>query len=112
MIDLEGIEKVILYPGVTDMRWGIPGLIAIVGSPLPNTLYVFCGSHMKMLKILLVESDSYSLYARKLKAHKYLYPALGKPYETDPRNLEAIIRCASLVITCESNHNLTSRIEY
>jgi hypothetical protein len=41
MIDLEGIEKVILYPGVTDMRWGEPKLIAIVGNPLPNTLFVF-----------------------------------------------------------------------
>lgn len=112
MIDLEGIKKVILYFRVTDMRWGEPKLIAIVGNPSPNTLYAFCGSRMKMLKILLVENDSYSLYVRKLKAHKYLYPALGKSYETDPKNLEAIIRCASLVITCESNHNITSRIEY
>jgi len=102
MIDMSGVSRVMLYPGVTDMRWGMPGLIAIVGNPEPGTLYVFCGSGGRMLKMLLVEGDAISLCCRKLRKRRYLYPASGEPYATDPENLVAMVRCAALAVLCES----------
>jgi len=52
--------------------------------------------------MLLVEDDSISLYCRKLRARKYMFPASGAPYATDPENLRAIVRCAALAVMCES----------
>ena len=57
---------------------------------------------MSMLRMLLVEGDSYSLYSRKLKRRKYLFPASGRPMETDEENIEAIIACAALAIRAEA----------
>jgi hypothetical protein len=102
MIRLNDVDKVILYPGVTDMRLGIWGLMRIVGNPEPGCLYVFCGSGMSMLRMLLVEGDSYSLYSRKLKRRKYLFPASGGPMETGVESVEAVMRCAALAIRAEA----------
>ena len=102
MIRLNDVSKAILYPGTTDMRLGIWGLMRLVGDPEPGCLYVFCGSGMSMLRMLLVEGDSYTLYSRKLKRRKYLFPASGRPMETDEENIEAIIACAALAIRAEA----------
>src|SRR5574344_1018596 len=102
MIRLNDVSKAILYPGTTDMRLGIWGLMRIVGDPEPGCLYVFCGSGMSMLRMLLVEGDSYSLYSRKLKRRKYLFPASGGPMETGVESVEAVMRCAALAIRAEA----------
>jgi hypothetical protein len=102
MIRLNDVDKVILYPGVTDMRLGIWGLMRLVGDPEPGCLYVFCGSGMSMLRMLLVEDDSYTLYSRKLKRRKYLFPASGARMETGAESIEAIIACAALAIRAEA----------
>ncbi len=43
MIDFRSAKAIYLYPGDTDMRLGIFGLIRKIKDPVRDSAYVFCG---------------------------------------------------------------------
>ena len=69
MIDLERIEGIYLYQGITDMRRGIDSLAALASTVMEkkdmlHRLFVFCGRDRRTLKILEMDIDGYWLYQK------------------------------------------------
>ena len=57
MIDLRSAKAIYLYPGDTDMRLGIFGLIRKIKNPVRDSAYVFCGKKRMTLKILFYQGS-------------------------------------------------------
>ena len=54
MVDLSKINKVFLFPGITDMRLGINGLRNNIPDIENDCLYVFCNRTKTSIKIIEV----------------------------------------------------------
>ncbi len=79
MIDLTKIEAIYLYPGTTDMRKGINGLLGLASSfidknNMGNKLFIFCGKDKRNLKILEMDYDGFWLYQKRLVTGKFKWP--------------------------------------
>lgn len=79
MIDLNNINKIFIYPGVTDLRMGIDGYAQLVEttfgkSPFDNSLYLFCNRNHNKLKILHFEYDGFWLYYKRFETGTIKWP--------------------------------------
>lgn len=79
MIDLERIEGIYLYQGVTDMRRGIDSLAALASTVMEkkdmlHRLFVFCGRDRRTLKILEMDIDGYWLYQKRCVTGRFCWP--------------------------------------
>lgn len=75
MIDLSKIERIYIYPGLTDMRLGIFGLrnkILETSELEMNSLYLFCSMSKNQIKIIEVTNTSTWLYQNKLIHGKFI----------------------------------------
>ena len=101
MIDLNKIKHIYVYPGETDMRLGIYGLRRFILDTEeriePHSLYVFCGSNKKCLKIIEVSDGSIWLYQNKLVKGMFVWPNLKKKEKNSREELMAILIGVSLV---------------
>lgn len=101
MIELSKIDHIYVYPGMTDMRRGIQGLrnliLDIEGRIDKNSLYVFCGYHQKMIKIIETNDSSIWLYQNKLIRGKFIWPNINEKQSISHEELLAIIMGVSLV---------------
>lgn len=97
MIDLTTIEKIYLYPGTTDMRRGINGLLQLVEKIENNSLYVFCGKTLKTIKILHIEATGYWLYQRKNHKRKFIYPSYGNISDISKDELKWLIQGVNVI---------------
>ena len=106
MIDLNKVKHIYVYPGPTDMRLGIYGLRTLILSSEeriePNSLYVFCGSERKCIKIIEVTEGSIWLYQNKLIKGKFVWPNLRRREKVSREELMAIILGVSLVKSIEN----------
>lgn len=76
MIDLNNISHIYLYPGSTDMRFGINGLRKLIDNIENNSLYIFCSHNKRTIKIIETTFDSIWLYQKKLFKNKFIYPSI------------------------------------
>ena len=65
--------------GKTDMRKGAYTLAAIVQHELQldvfsNTMFLFCGSNRKLLKILYWDKNGFALFQKRLQRGTYAWP--------------------------------------
>lgn len=98
MIELNGIAKIYLKPGVTDMRLGIDGLLGLVGdSAEDNCLYIFCGRNMKNIKILHIEPNGCWLYHRRNDYRRFMYPQDGDVADISGEELRWLIEGVKMI---------------
>jgi len=72
MVDLSKINKVFLFPGITDMRLGINGLRNNIPDIENDCLYVFCNRTKTSIKIVKVNDYDCCLYQLKLFKGKFM----------------------------------------
>jgi len=82
MLNLEGIGRVYLATGATDMRKSIDGLAALVSAvlehdPLSAHYFVFCSRGRDKLKILHWDHNGFWLYYRRLERGRFAWPEAG-----------------------------------
>ena len=80
MIGLPSGTRIWLAAGVTDMRRGFDGLASIVqeklaADPFAGHIFVFRGRRGDLVKILWHDGVGMSLYAKRLEAGKFVWPA-------------------------------------
>ena len=71
-----------LASGVTDMRYGMPGLSARVQTvlreqPYSGHVFVFRGRRGDLLKILWFSGDGMNLFAKRLENGRFVWPQAG-----------------------------------
>ena len=96
MIDLEKINDVYVFSGVTDFRKGISGLTRLVyesfdEGAINNNLYVFCNKNKTSIKILHFEEISIWLYQKRLNVGKFTYPNIDNNCKITKDELRIII---------------------
>ncbi len=69
-----------LAAGVTDMRYGMPGLAARVQmalgeQPYSGNVFVFRGRRGDLIKVLWFSGDGMNLFAKRLERGHFLWPA-------------------------------------
>ena len=104
MVDLENIEHIYIFPGLTNMRLGIFCLrkLIIETSKLePNSLYIFCSKNRKQVKLIEILDSSIWLYQNKLVQGKFLLPMVGEKSELTKKQLKLIIEGSGLVDSIE-----------
>lgn len=101
MIELRGIRRVLVYPGFTNMRYGINRLMALVGKAEDGCLYVFCGRTRRNAKVLHVEANGCWLYQRKIAYTRFQFPRSGDPSEITPEALRWLLDGVTLIDTLE-----------
>ena len=84
-------KRVLLYPGVTDMRLGIFGLIRKITNPENGCCYVFCGKNRRTVKILCYEGTSVWLCQKRVFRGKFTWPETGKPTDIDVAMLRFLL---------------------
>ena len=80
MLSLDGVGRVYLAAGHTDMRKSIDGLAVLVSAvleqdPLSSHWFVFCGKRRDRLKILHWDHNGFWLYYRRLERGRFAWPA-------------------------------------
>lgn len=83
MLTLEGVGRVYLAAGYTDMRKSIDGLAALVSgvleqNPVSAHWFVFCGRRRDRLKILHWDHNGFWLYYRRLERGRFRWPDAGE----------------------------------
>ena len=104
MVDLNKIEHIYIYPGLTDMRLGIFGLrrkILETSELEANALYMFCSMSRNQIKIIEVANSSTWLYQNKLIHGKFVWPMKGDKAERTKDELRLIIEGAGLIKAIE-----------
>ena len=103
MVDLSKIDKVFLFPGITDMRLGINGLRNNIPDIENDCLYVFCNKTKTSIKIIEVNDYGCWLYQRKLFKGKFMWPSEGEETAVDKEQINWIINGISLVLKIENS---------
>ncbi len=84
MIPVPGNSKIWLAAGVTDMRKGFPGLIALVETvlkrdPYSGHLFVFRGRRGDLIKIIWWAGEEHSqgacLFSKRLEVGRFVWPS-------------------------------------
>jgi len=105
MIDLNKIEHIYIFPGLTDMRLGIFGLrkkILETTEIETNSLYLFCSMSKNQVKIIESTNSSTWLYQNKLIRGQFMWPMKGDKAELTKDELKLIIEGAGLIKTIEN----------
>lgn len=110
MIDLNNINKIYLYTGTTDFRYGIYGLSKIVLSQFNkdeaiHNLYLFCSKSKKCIKILEFEDNGVWMYYKKLDVGKFIYPDTGKIGNISKEELRILLNGLDFVYKLEGKIN-------
>lgn len=104
MVDLNKIEHIYIYPGLTDMRLGIFGLrkkILETSEMEINSLYMFCSMSRNQIKIIEATNSSTWLYQNKLIHGKFAWPMKGDRAELTKGELKLIVEGAGLIKAIE-----------
>lgn len=78
--EAEGIKRIIIKTGKTDLRLGIDKLASLIQmdyglDPLEKgTLFLFCGNKRDRIKGLLYEGDGYLLLTKRLSQGAFQWP--------------------------------------
>lgn len=91
MIDLRSAKAIYLYPGDTDMRLGIFGLIRKIKDPVRDSAYVFCGKKRMTLKILFYQGSTIWLCQKRLFRGKFTWPSNGEVTSIDEEMLRFLV---------------------
>jgi transposase len=72
-------EHIVIACGKTDLRRGIDGLVALVQSeykldPYSSSMFLFCGSKLDRIKILIYDGESFAIIYKRLESGKYKWP--------------------------------------
>lgn len=75
----EHFTNIYIRAGKTDLRRGIDGLVAIVESelkldPYSNSMFMFCGTKLDRIKILVNDGEGFVLFYKRLENGKYKWP--------------------------------------
>lgn len=110
MIDLNTVNKIYLFTGNTDFRYGIYGLSKIVLSQfnkedIKHNLYLFCSKSRKCIKILEFENNGVWMYYKKLDVGKFIYPQTGLMGEISRNDLEVLLNGLDFVYKIEGTLN-------
>lgn len=75
----EHFQHIYLACGKTDLRKGIDGLVALVETelnldPYSSALFLFCGSRLDRIKVLLYDGESFVVLYKRLESGKYRWP--------------------------------------
>ena len=99
-------ERVLLYPGATDFRRGIPGLLALVGGGVPGTAYCFCSADRRSVKVLEVGEGSVWLHLGRLRRGRFPWPAEGEASRVSAEDIEACVSSGEFVsrVRCASRN--------
>lgn len=82
MLTPDGVGRVYLAAGYTDMRKSIDGLAVVVSAgleldPVSPHWFVFCGRRRDRLKILHWDHNGFWLYYRRLERGRFVWPDAG-----------------------------------
>ena len=77
MLSLDGVGRVYLAAGHTDLRKSIDGLAVLEQDPLSSHWFVFCNRHQDKLKILHWDHNGFWLYYRRLERGRFAWPDVG-----------------------------------
>ena len=110
MIDLNEVNEIYLYTGITDFRYGIYGLSKIVLSKfsresIKHNLYLFCSKSKKCMKILEFEENGVWMYYKKLDVGKYIYPDTGEMGTISKDDLKILLNGLDFVYRLEGKLN-------
>lgn len=111
MVDLEKVQHIYIFPGVTDMRLGIFGLRKLVmeiATLETNSLYIFCSKNRNQVKLIETSDSSTWLYQNKLVHGRFLWPTVGEKSELTKEQLKLIVEGAGLVGSIENRGKKTS----
>ena len=89
--------RVLLYPGATDFRMGIPGLLALVGGGVPGTAYGFCAADRRSVKVLEVGEGSVWLHLGRLRRGRFPWPSEGEASRVSADDIDACVSSGDLV---------------
>ncbi|MBR4776895.1 MAG: IS66 family insertion sequence element accessory protein TnpB [Lachnospiraceae bacterium] len=78
--EAHGVKKIVIVCGMTDMRRGIDGLVALVrlnyglDALEENTMFLFCGIRKDRIKGLIFEGDGFCLCYKRLSNGRFQWP--------------------------------------
>lgn len=110
MLTIEKADEIYLYPGTTDMRYGIQGLFAHAGNPKENTIHIFCSANRKTIKLLCAEEGCIYLLTKRLTYGKFQWPEKGETSSIDYDELIVLIDGMSVVKKIENGGKIPQKL--
>lgn len=90
-------KRVYLYPGYSDMRLGIYGLIKKIGKPETDSFYAFCGKSKKTVKILEYHGHYAWLHTKRIFKGKINWPLTGDVTSVDLSSLKLVVDSIDII---------------
>lgn len=91
MIDFKNAKAIYIYPGFTDMRYGLNGLYLMAGQPEENTIHIFCGKNRRVIKIIAPLEGCVYLIQKRLTIGHFNWPAKGEISELQVAEIVKIL---------------------
>ena len=110
MLTIEKADEIYLYPGTTDMRYGIQGLFVLAGSPKENTIHLFCSANRKTIRMLCAEEGCIYLLTKRLTYGRFQWPEKGETSQIDYGQLASILDGMSVVKKIENGGAIAQRL--
>lgn len=110
MLTIEKADEIYLYPGATDMRYGIQGLFVLAGNPEENTVHLFCSADRKTIKMLFAEEGSICLLAKRLTYGRFQWPEKGEASQIDYGQLVSVLDGLSVVKKIENGGRIPRKM--
>lgn len=109
MLGIRDAKAIYIYPGPTDMRYGIPGLCSLISDIRENEIHVFCSSDRRSLKMIIVEEGCISLLHRRLTVGRYSYPSKGDVAAVGYPQLLQLIDSMMTIARIENNGRIPAK---
>lgn len=97
MLNILTADKIYLYPGYTDMRLGIFGLIKMIFNPEKDSAYVFCNKNKTVIKVLFYNKTSATLCQKRLFKGSFVWPKVNDKTLIDESILEYLLDSADVI---------------
>lgn len=101
MIRFDEKNRILIHPGVTDMRKGINGLMAMAKDIRPGDVHVFCSKDRRKVKILEICDSCCYLYEKLVFRSKFQWPSIGDSSCINLDGIMAILNSPDYVTRAE-----------
>lgn len=110
MLTLNEAKAIYVYPGATDMRYGINALYSLAEQPEEKTMHVFCGKDRRVIKVLMADEGCVYLLQKRLTTGKFVWPETGAISLVDAMQLAQIIDGMTVVRRIEDGGTIRKRL--
>lgn len=101
MLKIDDGSRILIHPGVTDMRKGVNGLMLLAKGLRQGEVHVFCSKDRRKVKILEMGESCCYLHQKVIYRSRFQWPMTGSASDIRAEEIMAILDSPDFVTRVE-----------